>query len=165
MIDKISSDRVQLLHPLVRDSATRILAKAELKLTGNALLRYAHTFRSFAEQEALYNQGRNGNKGPIVTNAKPGYSYHNYGLAVDIVLIIDGKTASWDMKADYDKDGEADWMEVVKLFKEEGWQWGGDFKSFKDYPHFQKTFGYSESQLLLKYNKKDFISNTGYVKI
>lgn len=165
MIDKISLDRVQTLHPLVRESANSILNKAETVLSGRASLRYAYTFRSFAEQEALYNQGRNGNKGPIVTNARAGYSYHNYGLAVDIVLIIDGKSASWDMKSDYDKDGKSDWMEVVDLFKQEGWAWGGDFKSFKDYPHFQKTFGYSESQLLSKYNSRDFIKGTGYVNI
>jgi len=28
--------------------------------------------------------------------------------------------------------------ELVKEFKEKGWEWGGDWKSLKDYQHFQK---------------------------
>lgn len=163
-MDKISLDRIQTLHPAVRESATSVLAEATAALTGKAIPRFAFTFRSFSEQEALYAQGRT-TKGSIVTNARPGYSYHNYGLAFDIVLIINGKEASWDMRTDFDGDAIPDWMEVVKIAKAHGWVWGGDWKSFKDYPHFEKTFGYTEKQLLEKYNKKDFISGTGFVNI
>jgi hypothetical protein len=28
---------------------------------------------------------------------------------------------------------------IVKAFKERGWTWGGDWKSLKDYQHFQKN--------------------------
>jgi hypothetical protein len=31
---------------------------------------------------------------------------------------------------------------VVKAFKDEGWTWGGDFKSRKDLQHFQAASGY-----------------------
>jgi hypothetical protein len=50
--------------------------------------------RTFAEQDALYAQGRT-RKGLRVTNAKGGQSYHNYGLAADCALltIISDKTA------------------------------------------------------------------------
>lgn len=43
-------------------------------------------FRSFEEQLALFAQGRT-KPGRIVTKAKPGESYHNYGLAFDWVPV------------------------------------------------------------------------------
>ena len=77
-------------------------------------------------------------------------SYHNYGMAIDIVLLVDGK-ASWDVKNDFDGDGKSDWIEVVQIFKSFGWEAGIDWK-FYDAPHFQKTLGYSVRQLLALYN-------------
>lgn len=76
--------------------------------------------------------------GKKVTNAKGGQSIHNYGLAVDICLIIDGKTVSWDTAADWDNDQIADWYECVKIFAKYGWEWGGNWRTFKDLPHFEK---------------------------
>ncbi len=109
------------------------------------MCRFAYTLRTNQEQNDLYAIGRT-KPGKKVTNAKGGQSYHNYGMAVDIVLIIDGKTASWDTKGDFDNDGKSDWQEVVAIFKRYGWEWGGDWK-FTDYPHFQKTFGLSIADL------------------
>ena len=57
------------------------------------------------------------------------------------------ETASWDTKKDSDLDRKADWMECVAIFKKYGWEWGGDWTKFKDLPHFQKTLGYSITQL------------------
>lgn len=103
--------------------------------------------RTIAEQNALYAQGRS-KPGPIVTNAKGGTSYHNYGLAFDFALLLpDGATVSWDMNRDGDKDKIADWREVVEEAKGLGLEWGGDWTSFKDYSHLQMTFGLSISQL------------------
>src|SRR6266850_5242559 len=48
------------------------------------------TLRSLIEQEALYAQGRT-TPGRVVTNAKPGQSAHNFGLAIDVVPIVNGK--------------------------------------------------------------------------
>lgn len=111
-------------------------------------------YRSKDEQDKLYAQGRTnkydrfGKKKPIVTNARGGRSMHNYGLAIDFALVTpDGKTAVWDINKDFDKDGKADWMEVVAEAKKLGFEWGGDWKSFKDYPHFQMTAGLSDSQV------------------
>lgn len=163
-MDQISLQRANQLHPAVRADAIKLLAEAAQTLTGNASIRYAFTIRTFAEQTALYAQGRT-TKGSIVTNAKAGYSFHNYGLAFDIVLLIDGKTVSWDTTKDYDGDHVADWQEFVKLAKLHGWAWGGDFQKFKDYPHFEKRFGYKEAELLAKYKAKDFIPGTEYVRI
>jgi len=103
-----------------------------------------------------------GNK---VTNAKGGQSYHNYGVAIDFVLIIDGKDASWDINKDWDDDQVADWIEVVKIFKAAGWEWGGNWTSLKDYPHFQKTFGNSISDLIKKYKQGYFLPDSTYVNL
>ncbi|WP_338532555.1 M15 family metallopeptidase [Paenibacillus peoriae] len=99
--------------------------------------------RTIDEQNGLYAQGRT-KSGQIVTNARGGYSYHNFGVAIDFVLLLpDGKNVSWDMQRDGDGDGIADWDEVVAEAKRIGWNWGGDWRSFKDYPHFEMTFGLS----------------------
>ena len=55
-------------------------------------------------------------------------------------------------------------MEVVKVFRTNGWEWGGTWK-FTDNPHFQKVFGFTWQQLLAKYNAGDFIHGTKYVNI
>ena len=147
MKDQTTLDRINLLHPKLRDEALSIYDEILTALTGSAVCRFSYTLRTFAEQDALYAQGRS-KPGKIVTNAKGGQSYHNYGLAIDIVLLVDKdkngsfESAAWDAKTDFDKDGKSDWMEVVAIFKRHGWEWGGDWK-FLDLPHFQKTFGKS----------------------
>jgi peptidoglycan L-alanyl-D-glutamate endopeptidase CwlK len=163
-MDKPSQQRIALLHPAVRQEVDELLQKINTHLSGRAFCRIAQGLRTIEEQDALYAQGRS-TKGKIVTNARGGSSYHNYGLAVDFVLIIDGKEASWDIKKDWDGDGTSDWMEVVKIFKGAGWKWGGEFRSLKDYPHFEKSFGYTVAQLFSKYKAKDFIEGTKYVKL
>jgi len=171
-MDNVTLQRIQLLHPKLRNEVEQMYRTQIVPaLTGRAICRFAYTLRTIAEQDALYAQGRtklydaNGNRLGVVTKAKGGQSIHNYGLALDIVLIKDGKTASWEDNIDFDKDGKADWMEVVNILKANGWEWGGDWKSFKDKPHFQKTMNNSWQSLLAKYNAKDFISGTNYVRI
>lgn len=145
-MDKPTSDRIAKLHPVVRKQLLTIIAECDAKLTGRAKVRITQGLRTIAEQDEMYAQGRT-KPGKVITNAKGGSSYHNYGLAVDFCLIIDGKEVSWSLTADFDGDKKADWLEVVSIFKAHGWGWGGDFKSFKDYPHFQKTFGLTVTQL------------------
>jgi len=171
-MDNVTLQRIQLLHPKLRTEVEKMYTNQIVPaLTGRAFCRFAYTLRTFAEQDALYAQGRtklfdsNGNRLGVVTKAKGGQSIHNYGLALDIVLIKDNKTASWEDNVDFDRDGKADWMEVVNILKANGWEWGGDWKSFKDKPHFQKTFGYTWQQLLAKYQAHNFISGTNYVNI
>ena len=165
MVDKVTEQRIKLLHPSVRDEVRILIDKINTcVLTGSAKVRISQGLRTFAEQDALYAQGRT-KPGAKVTNAKGGQSIHNYGLAVDIVLIIDGKTTSWDTKKDFDKDKQADWMEVVSEFKKAGWDWGGDWRSFKDMPHFEKTKGLTLKQIQDKYKRKDFIGNTTYINL
>lgn len=116
---------------------TKIIHQIDKALTGRAAVRISQGLRTFKEQDDLFAIGRT-KPGKKVTQAKGGQSIHNYGFAVDIVLIIDGKTASWDTKADWDDDKIADWIECVTIFKANGWEWGGDWQSFKDMPHFEK---------------------------
>ena len=168
MTDLFSIKKIELLHPKLRDEALLIYGDIERNLTGNAKCRFLSTLRTFAEQDALYQQGRT-KPGKIVTNARAGTSYHNYSLAIDIVIIADKdmngtyESALWDVKSDFDKDGKADWIEAVHIFKSYGWEWGGDWK-FSDPPHFQKTFGYSIQQLKALHDSKR-VDKNGYVLI
>jgi peptidoglycan L-alanyl-D-glutamate endopeptidase CwlK len=152
MIDKATQDRITKLHPSVRAEVTKFIEDINTNiLTGRAKVRIAQGLRTFAEQDALYAQGRT-KPGKKVTNAKGGQSVHNYGFAFDIVLIIDGKDASWDTAKDWDGDKKSDWMEVVSYLKDHGWTWGGDWKSFKDLPHFDKK-GFGDWRTLSKMKK------------
>jgi peptidoglycan L-alanyl-D-glutamate endopeptidase CwlK len=170
MRDKISIPRAALLHPAVRDEVVMLIDKVEAGFPPHIAVRIVQGLRTIAEQNALYAKGRTA-PGSIVTNAKGGSSYHNYGLAIDFAILIDKDgngtydELSWDIKKDNDKDGVADWLEVVKVFEAAGWEWGGKWSSIKDYPHVQKTFGYRWQVLFTKYKSKDFIPGTEYVKV
>ena len=133
-MDKITLERIELMHPSVREKLKYEYLEINSKLPKNVRLRFAYTLRNDQEQNELYAIGRT-KAGKIVTNAKGGQSVHNYGLAFDIVLLVDKdnngifETASWDLDKNF--------YLVVNYFKSKGWEWGGDWKSFKDYPHFQ----------------------------
>ena len=166
MIDNITLTRIEVIHPNLKDELTKIYREI---VAGNVNCRFVQVFRTFEEQDALYAQGRT-KPGKIVTAAKGGQSYHNYGLAVDFCLLndkngdgkISGDEIVWDRNTDLDKDSIIDWMEVVKVFTNHGWTWGA---SFKDYPHFEKNFGQNWRKLLIKYQNKDFIPGTKYVNL
>ena len=136
-MDNITRQRIEKLHPVVRKETKTIIDECDKALTGRAKVRITQGLRTFQEQDDLYAIGRT-KPGKKVTNAKGGQSIHNYGFAVDICMIIDGKTASWDTVKDWDNDKVADWYECVKIFAKHGWDWGGNWKTFKDLPHFEK---------------------------
>ena len=156
-MDKYTEQRINKLHPSVREEVNIIIAECDKALTGKAKIRVTQALRTFKEQDDLYAIGRT-KPGKKVTNARGGQSIHNYGFAVDICLVIDGKTASWDTAKDWDNDQVADWYECVKIFAKYGWDWGGNWKKFKDLPHFDKK-GYNNWRKLAKL-KKD---KQGYV--
>lgn len=171
MRDSVSEVRANELHPAIRKEVIDTITSIEdNSLPLNAKIRIVQGLRTKAEQDALYAQGRTA-PGHIVTNAKFGQSYHCFGLAIDFAIMYDKdnngsfETLSWDENYDFDKDGLKDWQEVVKAFKFLGWTWGGDFKSIKDNPHLEKTFGINWREYLQRFNNKDFISNTNYVRI
>jgi peptidoglycan L-alanyl-D-glutamate endopeptidase CwlK len=164
-MDKITEQRISLLHPKVRDEVRALIELAN-KVTGNDItIRVVQGLRTVDEQNALYAQGRTA-PGPKVTNAKGGQSYHNYGLAIDFAFLIKRTgEVSWDERKDWDGDKIADWLEVVQIFVKAGWIWGGTFKANPDTPHFEKTFGLNWRDMLVKYNANDFITGTKYINI
>lgn len=92
-------------------------------------------------QNQLFAIGRGDDEGKHqkVTNAKGGDSPHNYGMAIDVVQVKDGKTI------ELGKSTDLTW--VRWLANNAGLEWGGDWKKFKDAPHFQDTEGKSMPQV------------------
>jgi len=131
-----SAARLNGLQKVVKAATERLI---ELAYRAGVPILITQGYRSIAEQDALYAQGRT-KPGSIVTNARGGYSNHNFGVAIDFALLLaDGKNVSWAVNKD--------WMIVVDIAKQLGFSWGGDWKSFKDYPHFEMSFGLTTAQL------------------
>lgn len=136
-MDAITLERIKLLHPAVREEANKIYADICAAMPEGVVCRFTHTLRTNAEQDALYAIGRT-KPGKVVTNAKGGQSYHNYGLAIDFVLLVNGQV-SWAV--------DKNWAAVIAIFESYGWESGHRWK-FKDSPHVQKTLGKTTAQLL-----------------
>lgn len=98
--------------------------------------------RTFAEQAKLFAKGRTA-PGPRVTNARPGSSWHNFGVAYDLTL-FSGKNPVWESPK-YARAGE--------IGEELGLRWGGRFKSLVDRPHFERPLGLTLAQARSKYPK------------
>jgi peptidoglycan L-alanyl-D-glutamate endopeptidase CwlK len=151
-----SIDKLNLLHPKIREAALQAYGEAVIATPTNVHPVIDQTYRSFEESDKLYQQGRT-TPGEIVSNSKAGQSYHNYALALDFHLQIEGKDV-WDV--------DHNWMIVVNIFKKHGFTWGGDFTgNFKDYPHLENKLGHNWRDLLTLYNAGNFISGTNYLNI
>ena len=124
------SRRIEDLDPRVQDRARRILgawAMAGLPVIVTC------TLRTNEEQSDLYEMGRT-KPGKRVTNAKAGESKHNPlpeagARAMDVVPIVNGK-AAWQ---------PALFEQLAQIAKkaDPSVEWGGDWKGFRDAPHFQ----------------------------
>jgi len=125
------------VHPVVKESALEVIKRA---YDEGIYVQISSGYRSYEEQRRLYNQGRS-TSGNIVTNAESGESYHNHKLAVDYFLVSeDGNDSIWVVNSD--------WRRVAVIGKSLGFEWGGDWISFKDYPHLQMSDGLSVWQLM-----------------
>lgn len=128
------------LHPRLQEKIAELKRLCEEK---GLPLGIGECYRTVAEQDALYAQGRT-TAGAIVTNGK-GSSYgsqHQWGIAVDFFRNIKGKEYS-DLNF---------FSEVAKLAKGIGLDWGGDWVSFKDRPHlYLPDWGATTSVLKKKY--------------
>jgi len=131
--DLISDARIATLHPSIRAKAAQFLNEAEKK---GYNLRVTSAYRSINEQSDLYNKYLSG--GPLA--AKPGESYHNFGLAFDVV-----ETEPYGFGEGYPQNR---WTEIGKIGKKLGFTWGGDWLGEKhDRPHFQYSYGFTTAQL------------------
>ena len=86
-------------------------------------------YRSPARQDALYAQGRT-TPGRIVTNARAGQSAHQSGLAMDVYPARKGKP-------NFEATPSEMRSTVGDFGKANGFIWGGDWHSIKDYPHLE----------------------------
>lgn len=128
----INSRDLNDLVPRVRDKAKLFISRCKLLHGIDVLI--TNTLRDNEYQASLYAQGRT-KPGKIVTKAKPGYSFHNYGVAFDFVPLKDGKP---------DWNDEAKWQKCGAVGVALGLTWGGNFKSFQsDKPHMEDPGGYT----------------------
>lgn len=132
------------LHPIVEEKRDKLIDQANV--IGISIL-ITDGFRSIESQNDIYEKGRS-DEGAIVSYARGGESYHNYGLAIDYAILNKDGTISYDLQRDGNGNGEADWYEVARIAKELDFLWGGDFQGgFKDFPHLEYTFGLSIREL------------------
>ncbi len=122
-IDPRSQECIATLLPEVQPLAFALIEKAAMH---GIAIKVISGARSYAEQDALYAKGRS-QPGPTVTNARGGYSNHNFGIAFDIG-VFEGKR----YLADSPK-----YKAVGVLGTELGLEWGGNWKTLVDQPHFQ----------------------------
>jgi len=142
-----SEARIGNVHPCLKEYAVELIKRCYKE---GIRVQLSSGYRSPVDQAYIYGQGRssyiyngkqygrmkdgNGKQFPIISNAKPGTSIHNYGLAIDYFLVTeDGNNSIWTVNSD--------WKRVAAIAKSMGFEWGGDWSSFRDYPHLQYTKG------------------------
>lgn len=129
----INSRDLNELHPVVKSKAESLLKLAKQQ---NIDLVITSTYRDDESQAALYAQGRT-KPGLIVTNAKPGQSWHNWRCALDVVPIRNGKPV-WGTTG---LDGDL-WRKVGEIGESVGLEWAGRWTGkLREMAHFQYTGG------------------------
>lgn len=127
-MDTVSEARLELVNPAL---AGKIRQMAGILAGEGITLRVTQGLRTWAEQSALYAQGRT-SPGAIVTNAEPGHSWHNYGLAVDLVPMTEAGQPDWNTSHPV-------WQRIVSLGESLGLESGARWRTFPDWPHLQLT--------------------------
>lgn len=117
------------LHPYFRDKVTMLITMCKAKGIELAIV---ESYRTHSKQNEYKSMGKN------YTRSGGGKSKHQYGLAVDVVPMIDS-VAQWDnVKL---------WRKVGVIGEQLGLRWGGRWKSLYDPGHFEWTGGLSSSHL------------------
>lgn len=111
------------LHPTLVNRTNMLIALAR---EAGLEIKICQALRTFNEQAALYAQGRS-KPGKVVTKAPAGFSWHNYGLAIDFCF-----------KGPKPFDEAHPWYKIGEIGKGLGLKWGGDWPH-PDRPHFQLT--------------------------
>jgi peptidoglycan L-alanyl-D-glutamate endopeptidase CwlK len=126
-IDPRSDVAIATLLPAARRAARALLAASnDGRLGPGIVVKVICGTRTYAEQTALYAQGRT-TPGPLVTDALAGYSNHNFGIAFDVGIFNGGVYL----------DDSPLYAKVGALGRAQSLEWGGDWTSFTDEPHFQ----------------------------
>jgi peptidoglycan L-alanyl-D-glutamate endopeptidase CwlK len=132
-VDERSAGNIAKLHTKLQPLASAFMSRIRTELGD---FRITSGYRSYEEQNALYAQGRT-KPGKRVTNARGGYSNHNFALAFDITLFKDGKPV-WESPL---------YLSAAKIGKAMGLDCGAFWTSFKDEPHFGYMHGKTLAQL------------------
>ena len=122
-VDPRSEKNIATLLPEARPIARALVHKAAQV---GIQIRIISALRTYAEQDALYAQGRT-KPGNRVTNARGGYSNHNFGIAFDVGVFEGTKYLPESVK----------YKAVGALGMDLGLEWGGSWKTIVDQPHFQ----------------------------
>lgn len=142
--DPRSAKNIATLKPEVQAMA---LALIEQAAEAGIEIRIISGTRTFAEQDVLFSQGRS-KAGKIVTNAQGGYSNHNFGIAFDVGVFEGGKYLAESPK----------YKAVGALGIALGLEWGGNWKTIQDEPHFQLrpswATGMTERDMLARLRKE-----------
>lgn len=118
---------------LNQEVANRVTAVIEQARREGMNMRVDTAYRSFPEQDALYAQGRTA-PGNRVTNARGGQSWHNYGVAVDVVFNDANGQPSWAETNNWDRYGQ--------IAVSHGLEWGGNWQGLVDRPHVEYHPGF-----------------------
>ncbi len=122
-VDARSEAVIATLLPQVQPLARALVQKAALS---GIRIKIISGLRTYAEQDELYAQGRT-KPGSKVTNARGGYSNHNFGIAFDVGVFEGQKYLPDSVK----------YKAVGALGTDLGLEWGGNWKSIVDQPHFE----------------------------
>lgn len=130
MLDKISVTRLKDVHPDLR----KLIEKAdELCEKDNINFRVTSGVRTAEEQMVAFNNKASKLNGIPKSKGGTGVSEHQYGMAVDLVVMVEGKPV-WSASALTSLAKRV--KEAAKLLKI-SIVWGGDWPKFVDMPHYQ----------------------------
>jgi peptidoglycan LD-endopeptidase CwlK len=122
-VDARSATNIATLHAKVQDYARALIQAAAQQAIS---IKVISGTRTYEQQNALYAQGRT-KPGVVVTNARAGYSNHNFGIAFDIGV--------FDARGSYLEESPL-YKVVGSLGVGLGLEWGGNWKRIEDQPHF-----------------------------
>jgi len=134
IFDSRSESNISSLLPAAQTAARQWLAAC---IKAGLTIRIIDGNRSYAQQDGLYAQGRS-KPGHVVTNARGGYSRHNFGIAWDFGI--------FGVHGEYVEDGPA-YTQAGRIAEAQGLEWGGAWEGFEDRPHVQLKTGLSLTAL------------------
>lgn len=153
MIDDRSAKYIDTLIPEVKKNFVEFLLEAKELLKEEGLdYRCICGTRTWEAQEALYAKGRTA-PGPKVTNARPGSSMHNFGLAIDCG-VFRGKAYLDDGTPDEKRLADRMHKLCGALASKHNLRWGGNFKSIYDAPHYEFNTPHSLAVLRVRREQK-----------